>query len=147
MSELAEDLDFISNIVLFPDLVVVGLDMMLILSKTEKASQQKRSLACWTFLRYNIQTGRLLCFGIDIHWNRVYRSSWQAGHLYATWGKLRTTHDFFFKQVLAIGPELARASNAYFITDNETAFVAAVQQNLPAVPVYRCWNHVKQNAK
>ena len=44
-------------------------------------------------------------------------------------------------------PGLAKAKNAFIVTDEEAAIISAMTHNLPLIEIYRCWNHVLQNAK
>jgi transposase-like protein len=44
-------------------------------------------------------------------------------------------------------PGLSKAKNVYIVSDEESAIVEAMRQNLPTTDIYRCWNHVMQNAK
>ncbi len=57
------------------------------------------------------------------------------------------THDLFWRKVKNKLPGLSKAKNVYIVSDEESAIVEAMRQNLPTTDIYRCWNHVMQNAK
>jgi hypothetical protein len=61
--------------------------------------------------------------------------------------KTGETHDLFFEHVALMFPQLLTATNIYFVTDEETAIVNAIQRFLPNIDCYRCWNHLIQNAE
>ena len=55
-------------------------------------------------------------------------------------------HNTFWREVAKRFLRLAKEKNAFIITDEEAAIISAMTQNLPLIEIYRCWNHVLQNA-
>jgi hypothetical protein len=55
--------------------------------------------------------------------------------------KLQDCHDVFFREVAKLIPELKNPKKIFFVTDDETAIVNALEEHFPNVDAYRCWNH------
>jgi len=61
--------------------------------------------------------------------------------------KFTTTHDDFFRRISAVCPEISKASNVIFVTDNETAIRTGIHNNFPSKKLFLCWNHLLQDVK
>jgi hypothetical protein len=58
--------------------------------------------------------------------------------------KYECTHDDFFRRIAEVLPEIDKAENLIFITDNEAAIRTSIKKNFPSTKVFRCWNHLLQ---
>ena len=61
--------------------------------------------------------------------------------------RLESVHDFFFKRLVVLIPEIKRCKRLVIVSDEETAIVNAIRNNLPEVPRFRCWIHALGNIK
>ena len=55
--------------------------------------------------------------------------------------RIESVHDYFFKRLLDLLPDVLTCKRLVIVSDEETAIVNAIRNNLPGVPRFRCWLH------
>ena len=61
--------------------------------------------------------------------------------------KVEAVHDFFFKRLTELIPELCLANHVVIVSDEETSIVNSIKKYLSDVPRFRCWLHTLQCIK
>ena len=61
--------------------------------------------------------------------------------------RIESVHDYFFKRLLDLLPDVSTCKRLVIVSDEETAIVNAIRNNLPGVPRFRCWLHALGNIK
>lgn len=61
--------------------------------------------------------------------------------------RLQSSHDFFFKRVNEILPQLNFSEPAIIVSDEETGIVNAIKGNFPKMLRFRCWLHAYRDIK
>ena len=147
LEELAHDTGFIHDIVLYPDLIVLGFDKEIVkvllglLNRTDLPA----SIGMYYDTTFNLGDFYLSIVSFS---EQEFDPAPTIPVFYMLHErKTQETHDFFWRKIAEkIIPQLTKAKNVYIVTDEETAIVNAIQTFLPNIPIYRCWNHVLMNA-
>ena len=139
----AMDGNFVEEIITFPDLIVIGWDNN-IANVFDSVLQIPQSIGL-----YYDTTFKLGDFYVSIlSFEEKEFTNCPTIPLFFMIHERKTseTHDLFWRHVKKRFPALSSAKNVFIVSDEELAIVNAMQEHFPHIEIYRCWNHVFQNA-
>jgi hypothetical protein len=127
LCEISEDIPFVSDFVLRPSLMVL------------------------CFLQSVISDFKLLLNRSDLPTMVLaYDTTYECGNFYVSilTSKTQDVHDYFFRRLSEILPEILTANNVVICTDEEAAIVNSITKFLPKLKRFRCaihaWGAIKR---
>jgi hypothetical protein len=61
--------------------------------------------------------------------------------------QLKSTYRYFWQKVTEFLPELVNCKSSYLVTNEEEVIVKCIEEHLPNMDIYRCWNRLLSDVK
>ena len=61
--------------------------------------------------------------------------------------QLKSTYRYFWLKVTEYLPELVTSKSSYLVTNEEESIVKCIEEHLPNIDIYRCWNRLLSDVK